>query len=48
MKETKARQLLDEKGSLKAIGRAKAADLGFLGPNLARGVEDFFKRNTRL
>merc|ERR1712083_650948 len=34
MKETKARQLLDEKGTLKAIG-----------PNLARGVEDFFKRN---
>jgi len=48
MKETKARQLLAEKGSLKAIGRAKAADLSCLGPNLARGVEEFFKRNTRL
>jgi len=48
VKETKARQLLAEKSSLKAIGRARAADLGCLGPNLARGVEDFFKRNTRL
>merc|ERR1712181_1329 len=48
MKETKARQLLAEKRSLKAIGRAKAADLGCLGPNLARGVEEFFKRNIRL
>jgi len=48
MKETKARQLLAERGSLKAIGRARAADLGCLGPNLARGVEDFFNRNTRL
>ena len=48
VKETKARQLLAEKGSLKNIGRAKATDLGCLGPNLGRGVEDFFKRNTRL
>ena len=48
MREPKARQLLAEKGSLKAIGRAKAADLVCLGPNLARGVEDFFKRNARL
>jgi len=48
VKETKARQLLTEKGSLKAIGRARTADLGCLGSNLARGVEDFFKRNTRL
>ena len=42
MREPKARQLLAEKG------RAKAADLVCLGPNLARGVEDFFKRNARL
>jgi len=48
MKETRARQLLAEKGSLKAIGRSKAADLSCLCPNLARGVEEFFKRNTRL
>ena len=48
VKETKARQLLAEKGSLKNIGRAKATDLGCLGPNLGRGVEDFFKRNARL
>ena len=48
MREPKARQLLAEKGSLKAIGRAKATDLVCLGPNLARGVEDFFKRNARL
>jgi len=49
VKEPKARQLLAEKGSLKNIGRTKAADLNSaLGPNLARAVEDFFKRNTRL
>ena len=49
VKEPKARQLLAEKGSLKNIGRTKAADLNSaLGPNLSRAVEDFFKRNTRL
>jgi hypothetical protein len=47
--ETKARALLGNLGSLKRLSRARVPELTpFLGPNLARGVETFFRRNHRV
>lgn len=48
MGEVRARKLLAKFHSIKKIARARHSDLvPVLGANLARGVEDFFrKRNT--
>jgi len=46
--EKKSRNLLQKMDSIRKIARARNPELcSILGPNLARGVEDFFrKRNT--
>ena len=47
--ETKSRKLLKSFDSLKKISKARESDLKpILGPNIARGVEDFFKRKNLL
>ena len=45
--EMKSRKLLSKFDSLKKISKAKEGDMNkILGPNIARGVEDFFKRKN--
>ena len=45
--EMKSRKLLKTFDSLKKISKAKESDMKkILGPNIARGVEDFFKRKN--
>ena len=45
--ETKSRKLLKTFDSLKKISKARESDLKpILGPNIARGVEDFFRRKS--
>ena len=48
MGEKRSRALLQKLESIRKIARARNPELTpILGPNLARGVEDFFrKRNT--
>ena len=45
--EMKSRKLLRTFNSLKKIAKARESDLSpIVGPNIARGVEDFFKRKN--
>jgi len=45
--EKKSRQLLNKMDSIRKISRAGESELRpILGPNVAAGVEDFFKRNS--